>query len=155
MRGIVSPLIRIADEGGDDDDQVKRLEDDPLARTGRPFGGAIRDAKRRYKHYLSDFKDGLNMQVCMSFKPTLKICFLSDLNPYSTSPIYYSALPHSSLSTSLACLPPLLSVVSSLTKQTIGSASLRRSFRRACVASSSLSCLVSSVASLCPRDMTQ
>ena len=50
-------------DGGDDDDGGKRVEDDPLARTGRLFGGAIRDAKRRYKHYLSDFKDGLNMQV--------------------------------------------------------------------------------------------
>ena len=50
-------------DGGDDDDDKKKEEDDPLARTGRLFGGAIKDVKRRYKHYLSDFKDGLNMQV--------------------------------------------------------------------------------------------
>uniref|UniRef100_A0A6Q2ZD64 Anion exchange protein n=1 Tax=Esox lucius TaxID=8010 RepID=A0A6Q2ZD64_ESOLU len=35
---------------------------DPLQRTGRPFGGLIRDAKRRYPKYLSDFKDALNPQ---------------------------------------------------------------------------------------------
>ncbi|KAJ8010162.1 hypothetical protein DPEC_G00072120 [Dallia pectoralis] len=37
-------------------------EDDPLKRTGRPFGGLIRDVKRRYPKYLSDFKDALNPQ---------------------------------------------------------------------------------------------
>ncbi|XP_041732731.1 solute carrier family 4 member 1b (Diego blood group) isoform X4 [Coregonus clupeaformis] len=37
--------------------------EDPLVRTGRPFGGMIRDAKRRYQHYVSDFTDALNAQV--------------------------------------------------------------------------------------------
>ncbi|XP_051570670.1 solute carrier family 4 member 1a (Diego blood group) [Myxocyprinus asiaticus] len=37
--------------------------EDPLARTGYPFGGMIKDIKRRYKHYLSDFKDALDPQV--------------------------------------------------------------------------------------------
>ncbi|KAM8810668.1 anion exchange protein 2 [Eudromia elegans] len=37
-------------------------EDDPLRRTGRPFGGLIRDVRRRYPHYLSDFRDALNPQ---------------------------------------------------------------------------------------------
>uniref|UniRef100_A0A6Q2ZI62 Anion exchange protein n=1 Tax=Esox lucius TaxID=8010 RepID=A0A6Q2ZI62_ESOLU len=36
---------------------------DPLVRTGRPFGGMIKDAKRRYQHYASDFTDALNAQV--------------------------------------------------------------------------------------------
>uniref|UniRef100_A0A8C7VNC7 Anion exchange protein n=1 Tax=Oncorhynchus mykiss TaxID=8022 RepID=A0A8C7VNC7_ONCMY len=36
--------------------------DDPLQRTGRPFGGLIRDVKRRYPKYASDFKDALNAQ---------------------------------------------------------------------------------------------
>uniref|UniRef100_A0A8C7UEX2 Anion exchange protein n=1 Tax=Oncorhynchus mykiss TaxID=8022 RepID=A0A8C7UEX2_ONCMY len=36
--------------------------DDPLQRTGRPFGGLIRDVKRRYPKYVSDFKDALNAQ---------------------------------------------------------------------------------------------
>ncbi|XP_048869382.1 solute carrier family 4 member 1b (Diego blood group) isoform X7 [Brienomyrus brachyistius] len=37
--------------------------EDPLARTGRPFGGMIKDFKRRYKHYVSDITDGINAQV--------------------------------------------------------------------------------------------
>ncbi|GAA6104153.1 solute carrier family 4 member 1a (Diego blood group) isoform X1 [Tachysurus ichikawai] len=37
--------------------------DDPLVRTGIPFGGMVKDIKRRYRHYLSDFIDGLNPQV--------------------------------------------------------------------------------------------
>ncbi|XP_036377470.1 anion exchange protein 2b [Megalops cyprinoides] len=40
-------------------------EDDPLQRTGRPFGGLIRDARRRYPKYVSDFTDALNAQ-CMA-----------------------------------------------------------------------------------------
>uniref|UniRef100_A0A672IRJ9 Anion exchange protein n=1 Tax=Salarias fasciatus TaxID=181472 RepID=A0A672IRJ9_SALFA len=39
--------------------------DDPLERTGRPFGGLIRDVQRRYPRYISDFKDALNSQ-CMA-----------------------------------------------------------------------------------------
>ncbi|CAL8310527.1 unnamed protein product, partial [Boreogadus saida] len=37
--------------------------DDPLARTGRPFGGMLRDMRGRYKHYRSDLTDALNSQV--------------------------------------------------------------------------------------------
>uniref|UniRef100_A0A8C9V8W7 Anion exchange protein n=2 Tax=Scleropages formosus TaxID=113540 RepID=A0A8C9V8W7_SCLFO len=37
--------------------------EDPLARTGRPFGGMIKDFKRRYQHYVSDITDALNAQV--------------------------------------------------------------------------------------------
>ncbi|KAJ8277030.1 hypothetical protein GJAV_G00070680 [Gymnothorax javanicus] len=40
-------------------------EDDPLQRTGRPFGGLIRDVRRRYPKYISDFTDALNAQ-CMA-----------------------------------------------------------------------------------------
>ncbi|XP_050683435.1 anion exchange protein 3-like isoform X3 [Leptidea sinapis] len=36
--------------------------DDPLSKTGRIFGGVIRDMKRRYPHYISDFRDALNGQ---------------------------------------------------------------------------------------------
>ncbi|KAJ8336906.1 hypothetical protein SKAU_G00381260 [Synaphobranchus kaupii] len=39
--------------------------DDPLKRTGRLFGGVIRDARRRYPQYLSDIKDAMNAQ-CMA-----------------------------------------------------------------------------------------
>ncbi|NXD99005.1 B3AT protein, partial [Chaetorhynchus papuensis] len=38
------------------------FDDDPLRRTGRPFGGLVRDIRRRYPKYLSDIKDALNPQ---------------------------------------------------------------------------------------------
>nr|XP_008122665.2 PREDICTED: anion exchange protein 2 [Anolis carolinensis] len=37
-------------------------EPDPLRRTGRLFGGLVRDARRRFPQYLSDFRDALNPQ---------------------------------------------------------------------------------------------
>lgn len=37
--------------------------EDPLVRTGFPFGGMIKDLKRRYRHYVSDYTDALNPQV--------------------------------------------------------------------------------------------
>lgn len=37
--------------------------EDPLARTGYPFGGMIKDLKRRYRHYASDYTDAANPQV--------------------------------------------------------------------------------------------
>ncbi|XP_071381909.1 anion exchange protein 2b isoform X1 [Centroberyx affinis] len=42
-----------------------KKSDDPLQRSGRPFGGLIRDVRRRYPKYVSDFKDALNAQ-CMA-----------------------------------------------------------------------------------------
>lgn len=42
-----------------------KKSDDPLERTRRPFGGLMRDVRRRYPKYLSDFKDALNSQ-CMA-----------------------------------------------------------------------------------------
>lgn len=45
----------VSDDGGDD----------PLRRTGRPFGGLVRDIQRRYPKYLSDFRDALDAQ-CMA-----------------------------------------------------------------------------------------
>lgn len=42
-----------------------KKSDDPLERTRRPFGGLIRDVRRRYPKYLSDFKDALDSQ-CMA-----------------------------------------------------------------------------------------
>ncbi|XP_077415242.1 solute carrier family 4 member 1a (Diego blood group) [Vanacampus margaritifer] len=38
-------------------------KEDPLARTGYPFGGMVKDIRRRYRHYISDYTDGLNAQV--------------------------------------------------------------------------------------------
>lgn len=38
-------------------------KEDPLVRTGYPFGGMVKDIKRRYRHYISDFTDAVNPQV--------------------------------------------------------------------------------------------
>ncbi|XP_060251690.1 band 3 anion transport protein isoform X1 [Ovis aries] len=37
--------------------------EDPLQRTGRLFGGLVRDIRRRYPHYMSDITDALSPQV--------------------------------------------------------------------------------------------
>lgn len=39
--------------------------DEPLRRSGRLFGGLIKDLTRRYPQYLSDIRDALNPQ-CMA-----------------------------------------------------------------------------------------
>ncbi|NWU36813.1 B3AT protein, partial [Hylia prasina] len=44
------------------DEAAAAEDDDPLRRTGRPFGGLARDIRRRYPKYLSDIKDALNPQ---------------------------------------------------------------------------------------------
>jgi len=40
---------------------------DPLKRTRRLFGGLVNDVKRRFPHYLSDFRDALNTQCLAAF----------------------------------------------------------------------------------------
>ncbi|XP_072902333.1 anion exchange protein 3-like isoform X2 [Hemitrygon akajei] len=40
----------------------EEVEDDPLKRTNRLFGGLIRDIRRRYPKYLSDVRDAFNCQ---------------------------------------------------------------------------------------------
>ncbi|XP_061442270.1 anion exchange protein 2 isoform X8 [Rhineura floridana] len=42
--------------------KVEEEEADPLQRTGRPFGGLVKDVCRRYPKYLSDFRDALDPQ---------------------------------------------------------------------------------------------
>uniref|UniRef100_A0A8C1A1Q1 Solute carrier family 4 member 2a n=1 Tax=Cyprinus carpio carpio TaxID=630221 RepID=A0A8C1A1Q1_CYPCA len=54
--------------------------DDPLRRTGRLFGGVIRDARRRYPKYISDFKDALSPQ-CMA---TVIFIYFAALSPAIT-----------------------------------------------------------------------
>ena len=54
--------------------------DDPLKRTGRPFGGMINDIKRRYPQYLSDIKDALNTQ-CLA---TIFFIYFAALSPAIT-----------------------------------------------------------------------
>lgn len=44
-------------------EELEAKKDDPLRRTKRPFGGVIKDIKRRYPKYLSDLKDALSPQV--------------------------------------------------------------------------------------------
>nr|XP_022325247.1 anion exchange protein 2-like isoform X2 [Crassostrea virginica] len=48
-------------------EEVDKIPLDPIKRTGRLFGGLINDVKRRYPHYLSDFKDALHFQCIASF----------------------------------------------------------------------------------------
>ncbi|KAJ8974750.1 hypothetical protein NQ317_017020 [Molorchus minor] len=55
--GITTKLLLAT--GGDD---KKPPFHDPLIRTKRPWGGLIRDLKRRYPFYKSDILDGLNAQ---------------------------------------------------------------------------------------------
>uniref|UniRef100_A0A672HA12 Solute carrier family 4 member 1a (Diego blood group) n=1 Tax=Salarias fasciatus TaxID=181472 RepID=A0A672HA12_SALFA len=43
--------------------QLTEPREDPLARTGYPFGGMVKDIKRRYRHYISDYLDAANPQV--------------------------------------------------------------------------------------------
>ena len=53
---------------------------DPLHRTKRPFGGLINDIKRRYPKYISDLKDGLNVQ-CFA---TILFIYFAALSPAIT-----------------------------------------------------------------------
>jgi solute carrier family 4 anion exchanger 2 len=43
-------------------DGEKPPHDDPLRRTGMPFGGLVNDVKRRFPYYKSDITEGLNLQ---------------------------------------------------------------------------------------------
>ncbi|XP_070838092.1 solute carrier family 4 member 1a (Diego blood group) [Chaetodon trifascialis] len=45
------------------DKPPEKPREDPLARTGYPFGGMVKDLKRRYRHYISDYIDAANPQV--------------------------------------------------------------------------------------------
>ena len=49
------------------DDDRRNREASGLVRSGRLFGGLINDIKRKYPHYLSDFKDGFHPQCISSF----------------------------------------------------------------------------------------
>ncbi|KAI3354861.1 hypothetical protein L3Q82_004656 [Scortum barcoo] len=46
-------------------EMLRKREEQGSALFGRPFGGLIRDVRRRYPKYISDFKDALNSQ-CMA-----------------------------------------------------------------------------------------
>ncbi|XP_043923523.1 anion exchange protein 2 isoform X2 [Protopterus annectens] len=55
-------------------------EDDPLRRTGKPFGGFVRDIQRRFPKYASDFRDALNAQ-CI---PAAIFIYFAALSPAIT-----------------------------------------------------------------------
>ncbi|XP_071552429.1 anion exchange protein 2-like isoform X2 [Panulirus ornatus] len=55
----VSPFPGGGADDGDDSPPVR----DPLLRTGKPFHGLVQDIKIRYSFYLSDLKDGFDIQV--------------------------------------------------------------------------------------------
>ena len=46
---------------------ISEVDFDPLSRTGHLFGGLISDIQKRYKHYLSDYKDALSLQCLSAF----------------------------------------------------------------------------------------
>ncbi|XP_066192961.1 band 3 anion transport protein isoform X2 [Sylvia atricapilla] len=56
------PSCDTADVSPGPDEKAAAEDDDPLSRTGRPFGGLVRDIRRRYPKYLSDIRDALNPQ---------------------------------------------------------------------------------------------
>ncbi|XP_066543485.1 anion exchange protein 3 isoform X2 [Amia ocellicauda] len=44
------------------EERPEEVEDDPLKRSGIPFGGLIHDIRRRYPRYLSDLRDAVHTQ---------------------------------------------------------------------------------------------
>ena len=60
--------------------QENELSEDPLSRTGKFCGGLVRDIKRRFPFYLSDFKDALDVH-CL---PTIIFVYFACLAPAIT-----------------------------------------------------------------------
>jgi len=60
--------------------QETEVIDDPLSRTGKFCGGLVRDIKRRFPFYLSDFKDALDVH-CL---PTIIFVYFACLAPAIT-----------------------------------------------------------------------
>jgi hypothetical protein len=56
----VANLTSTLSDKGDDN------KDDPLKRTKKPWGGLVKDIKRRLPYYASDFSQGLNLQCIAS-----------------------------------------------------------------------------------------
>ncbi|XP_033982763.1 LOW QUALITY PROTEIN: anion exchange protein 2-like [Trematomus bernacchii] len=65
----------------DEDSLVpSKVGEEPLRRSGRLFGGLIKDVKRRYPQYLSDIRDALNAQ-CMA---AIIFIYFASLSPAIT-----------------------------------------------------------------------
>lgn len=62
------------------DFEDEKGEDDGLLRTGRCFGGLVKDVRRRYAQYASDIKDALCLQ-CFS---TIVFIYFACLAPAVT-----------------------------------------------------------------------
>ncbi|CAC5404016.1 SLC4A4 [Mytilus coruscus] len=73
-RKLVSQKSDLASEENDDEEDVT------LVRTGRLFGGLIKDVKRKIPFYVSDFKDGLHIQ-CIG---AILFMYLATLTPNIT-----------------------------------------------------------------------
>lgn len=63
LRDRVRPYDTRLVVGGKAPTGPEKPREDPLARTGYPFGGMVKDIKRRYRYYLRDFTDALDPQV--------------------------------------------------------------------------------------------
>uniref|UniRef100_A0A3B3CQ50 Anion exchange protein n=1 Tax=Oryzias melastigma TaxID=30732 RepID=A0A3B3CQ50_ORYME len=74
-------LLEKQDQVHEEDSLVpSKPSDDPLRRSGRLFGGLIKDVTRRYPQYLSDIQDALNPQ-CMA---AVIFIFFAALSPAIT-----------------------------------------------------------------------
>ena len=56
------------------DDKSDDNEDDPFLLTKECAGGLLRDIRRRYAYYLSDYKDGFNLHCFTAFIFTFFAC---------------------------------------------------------------------------------
>lgn len=55
-------------------------ESDPFQKTDRLFGCLINEIKHRYKFYLNDFKDALNLHCLIAFVFIFTVCFAPALS---------------------------------------------------------------------------
>lgn len=55
------------EEPDEEEEEQKLREESGLSRTGKLFGGLVNDLKRKKPFYLSDFKDGMNLQSVASW----------------------------------------------------------------------------------------
>lgn len=107
------------------EEERKKPYDDPLQRTRRPFGGLVRDIKRRFPKYLSDFSDALNVQ-CIS--ATIFIYFAALSGAISFGGILSECI--SCLECIRMALSPVLFSLLQVTKLRIWLACQRRWFLR-------------------------
>ena len=64
------------DEGVSGDDR----DDDPFEPTGRPFGSLFNEVRKRYSHYSSDIRDGLNLHCLIASIFIFTVCITPALS---------------------------------------------------------------------------